>query len=120
MASDATAAGQARALLAAVGSPYIESVLDTAQLLLSELVTNVVRHTPCSSMTLSLHLAPGSIRAEVYDCDATRFPAMAPLRPTEPGGIGLRIVDQMATSWGAHETGHGKCVWFEIAAPSEN
>ena len=120
MASDATAAGQARALLASVGSPYIESVLDTAQLLLSELVTNVVRHTPCSSMTLSLHLSPGSIRAEVNDCDATRFPAMAPLRPSEPGGIGLRIVDQMASDWGAYETDHGKCVWFEITSATDN
>ncbi len=112
--ADATAPKHARAILAALDAEVDAEAIELAQLLLSELATNVVRHTACDSMRITVRADDSRLRVEVTDCDASHTPRVAPLDPTVPGGAGLRIVDRMATRWGATELAHGKCVWFEL------
>lgn len=88
--------------------------LERAELLVSELASNVVRHTTSAEMIVAITVAGGVLRVEVNDSDSERFPYLAPFRPTEPGGMGMLLVDRMASSWGTHETRGGKCVWFEL------
>lgn len=85
----------------------------TAELLVSELVTNVVRHARSTS-TLTLTLAPGRLRVAVTDAS----PQPAVVRPPIPeellSGWGLAIVERLAERWGYEARAAGKTVWFEL------
>ena len=85
-----------------------------AVLLVSELVTNAMRHGG-EPIRLVADITPSGIRVEVYDGNSDAFPAIRDIRPDAPGGRGLRLVDALADRWGTTEVaGSGKCVWFEI------
>jgi len=100
-------------------------VADTAVLLLSEVVTNAVRHSPGpAEVEVALSETPG-LRICVHDRGGDRpLPGNRPLpggRQEVPlaseGGRGLFLLDALARSWGSrHEPGNGKQVWFELGA----
>jgi anti-sigma regulatory factor (Ser/Thr protein kinase) len=88
-------------------------------LLVSELVTNAVRHTRDSS-TLTLAVAGGVIEVGVTDSGSFRrvIPAQRTvLTPASSltaaeSGRGLLIVEALSDSWGVTPAGKGKQVWF--------
>ena len=82
-------------------------------LLVSELVTNAMRHGG-APIRLVADVTSSGLRVEVYDGNSDAFPAVRDIRPDAPGGRGLRLVDALADRWGTTEAGSGKCVWFEI------
>jgi len=82
-------------------------------LLVSELVTNAMRHGG-APIRLVADTTPSGVRVEVYDGNGDAFPAIRDLRPDAPGGRGLRLVDALADRWGTIGAGDGKCVWFEV------
>jgi len=86
---------------------------DDAILMISELVTNAVRHT---DELLSVHIAMygDTLRVDVTDdCPDLPFPPDPEHHAT--GGRGLRIVDDLADRWGITRIpADGKTVWFEI------
>lgn len=84
-----------------------------AILLVSELVTNAMRHGG-EPIRLVANITASGLRVEVYDGNVDAFPAIRDMRPDAPGGRGLRLVDALADRWGTNEAGDGKCVWFEI------
>jgi anti-sigma regulatory factor (Ser/Thr protein kinase) len=90
---------------------------DTARLLASELVTNVVMHTGCDP-TIGVASTCGRLLIEVRDDDAA-LPA-APGDPDAevgqaPGGRGLTLVALMADDWGVRQIdGDGKGIWFAL------
>ena len=93
-------------------------VVDTAELLVSEVVTNSVRHADGHerSGTIELRLAVDDhvLRIEVTDDD----PAMPMVRSPDaatPSGRGMLIVDRLADRWGCSRAGVGKVVWLELA-----
>jgi anti-sigma regulatory factor (Ser/Thr protein kinase) len=86
---------------------------EVAILLVSELVTNAMRHGG-APIRLIADLTPSGVRVEVYDGNCDAFPAVRDIAPDAPGGRGLRLVDALADRWGTLESGDGKCVWFEI------
>ena len=88
-------------------------VVETAELLTTELVTNTIVHVGCKSQ-LFIRAAGGSVRVEVTDPD-DHLPAMAPPDPEAPAGRGLLIVNGLASAWGAERTIGGKTVWFELS-----
>lgn len=81
-------------------------------LLLSELVTNVVRHVqPTTTFTIELVLSRLKLRVSVVDGSPT--PPM--LRDRGPhGGHGMWLVGTIADRWGSGKRGSGKQVWFEL------
>jgi len=82
---------------------------------ISELVTNVVRHTD-SAPTLLIRLDDHQVCVEVSDSSG-RIAAIRDQDPEEAGGWGLRIIDEIADRWGATYRSNGdKIVWFAIAA----
>lgn len=91
-----------------------ESDRGALRLLVSELVTNSVRHVVGSEqpVKLAVRIAGGKVRVEVHDGGA----GFEPGRP-EPrgaaGGFGLFLVERMASRWGV-ETRDGTRVWFEL------
>ncbi|WP_460605099.1 ATP-binding protein [Jatrophihabitans fulvus] len=91
-------------------------VVADAELLVSELVTNAVRHG-LPAITVRLRLDPPRLGVQVSD----RGPSLPPTRPLDPGenapgGRGLLIVDRVSSQWGVlpHESEPGKTVWFEL------
>ena len=88
--------------------------LDSAELLVSEVVTNAVIHGR-SDVRLRLLVSACSVRVEVAD-DNSRHPAAQPREDDALDGRGLTIVDMVASAWGVVDDGVGKTVWFEIAA----
>lgn len=115
--------GRARSLLAEQARDWKvpDDVAGTAVLLLSELMTNAVRHgrVPVGREVEARCVLDGSVfRVEVADAsDALPCPREA--GPDDESGRGLALVELLADGWGADARpyGIGKAVWFELALP---
>jgi anti-sigma regulatory factor (Ser/Thr protein kinase) len=84
-----------------------------AELLASEVVTNVVQHVG-EPMTVRVLRRPDVIRVEVDDASPDP-PALYPADPTDEHHRGMVIVDTLTRDWGAvSHPGNGKTVWFEL------
>ncbi|WP_377272686.1 SpoIIE family protein phosphatase [Peterkaempfera sp. SMS 1(5)a] len=111
------AVGQARSL---TGDKLTEWGLDeleyTAQLLVSELVTNAVRYgNPPIRLRLILDRR---LICEVSDGSSTS-PHVRRALKTDEGGRGLFLVTQLAELWGTRYDARGKAVWAELPLPAE-
>jgi anti-sigma regulatory factor (Ser/Thr protein kinase) len=85
----------------------------TLRLLVSELVTNAVRHGGCDE-PVEIHAAWNSeVRIEVVDHGTGFSPASRAGELDEPGGFGLFLVGRLADRWGV-ETDSGTRVWFVL------
>jgi anti-sigma regulatory factor (Ser/Thr protein kinase) len=111
-----TAAASARNALRALDGRVDEELLADVRLLVSELVTNSVRHSnirarDCVSMEVEV-IGPG-LRVEVADPGKGFEPRPRDDDRSRPGGWGLYLVEQLADRWGV-EGGDETRVWFEI------
>jgi anti-sigma regulatory factor (Ser/Thr protein kinase) len=95
-----------------------ESFCDDALLLVSELVTNVVRHvsgqlalTVEVALTVEAALAEPGLRIAVIDSSPV---LPAPVLHGPQGGHGIRLVAALADRWGSELHAGGKRVWFEL------
>lgn len=98
----------------------VPALVDTAELLATELVTNALQHSGGGAV-LTATLSPGPeyrLRIEVQDSLARRPRPRPPEAPGEYGtsGRGLLLVQALADSWGAQVRDSGKVVWFELTA----
>jgi anti-sigma regulatory factor (Ser/Thr protein kinase) len=111
--SDAPARAR-RALSSLNGS--LAGLAEPVRLLVSELVTNSVKHAgagPQDLIDLALTASADKVRVEVGDGGEGFEPRTS---RTEPGGFGLMLVDKLADRWGI-ERSPRPCVWFEIDRP---
>ncbi|MGW3094712.1 SpoIIE family protein phosphatase [Streptomyces sp. NPDC001102] len=83
-----------------------------AELLVSELVTNAVRHSHGSPVLLRL-VRGDTLLCEVDD-DDHELPTLLSADPYDDFGRGLRVVSTLAREWGTSRTTTGKTVWFEL------
>src|SRR5689334_8323734 len=88
-----------------------DDLVATAELLTSELVSNVVRHA-VSTVGLELAYEDATLRVEVRD-GSSIVPALRDM-PGEDGGFGLRLIDALVRDWGVTATDDGKAVWFTV------
>ncbi|POX57257.1 protein phosphatase [Streptomyces sp. Ru71] len=84
------------------------------ELIVSELVTNAIRHAE-TPIRLRL-LRDTRLTCEVTDGSSTA-PRLRHARSTDEGGRGLFLVAQLAHRWGARYTSHGKIIWAEQEIP---
>ena len=89
---------------------------DNLRLLVTELVTNGVRHgSERGPVEVAVTLTEDVVRVEVTDSGRGFSPPDAPMpRDDGSGGWGLQLVDRVASSWGV-KVGDCTCVWFELA-----
>jgi anti-sigma regulatory factor (Ser/Thr protein kinase) len=83
--------------------------------LVSELVTNAVRHAGADeheTVIVHLAIAPDVLRVEVCDQGPGFEPPAVPRRRSSGGGNGLVLLARMSSDWGV-ASGDGTCVWFE-------
>lgn len=99
-------------------TPHHDAMITDAQLLVSELVTNCLRHAHLSRdqpLRLTASLRPATLRLEVRDdgTEGTVAPRQAQLHDGA-GGFGLGLVARLSTAWGVQRDGHGTTVWLEL------
>ncbi|WP_405862439.1 PAS domain-containing SpoIIE family protein phosphatase/ATP-binding protein [Streptomyces sp. NBC_00090] len=92
----------------------LEPLIDTVELLVSELVTNALRYGE-GEIRLRL-LRDRTLVCEVWDAGLVQ-PRRRRARDTDEGGRGLQLVGLLSSSWGSRRTPRGKTVWFELALP---
>ena len=110
------AAAWARNALFAVEPRVEDDLMADVRLLVSELVTNSVRHSgtrPPDSVGLDVAVESGTIRVEVRDAGTGFEPRPREDDRTRPGGWGLYLVDRLADRWGVARNTFTS-VWFEI------
>jgi len=89
-------------------------VVELAELLVSELVTNAVDHAG-TPVEIECRSTEAGLRVSVSD-GSSRLPAARRPDPWAERGRGLMLVDTLASRWGAEASpGSGKAVWFELA-----
>jgi anti-sigma regulatory factor (Ser/Thr protein kinase) len=113
LAPDPHAPAVARASVREVCDPVAPHLVDDAALLVSELVTNAVRHGE-APVTLLVDCDPAGITVVVQDAGQT-LPAIRRTSRRIEGGRGLQLVSRIAADWGVRPTARGKQVWFRLA-----
>ncbi|GAB1331870.1 SpoIIE family protein phosphatase [Streptomyces sennicomposti] len=88
-------------------------VVDTAELLTSELVTNAVLHAR-TEVEVRVWSHEGQVRVRVGDSRPDRPLVPREARPYAATGRGLAVVEELASSHGAHVGEGRKTVWFEL------
>jgi anti-sigma regulatory factor (Ser/Thr protein kinase) len=117
LATDRRTPSDARHALTAVRPKLGESRYRVCELLVSELVTNVVRHSAedssAAASDMRVRVYADRVRVEVRD-EGPGFTAAGSETERDPGsGWGLFLVDELADEWGI-ESGVQNCVWFEL------
>ena len=105
---------EARArVLDAVGPALADGQEETLRLLVSEVVTNAVRHG-ARDEPVEIHLRWNSeVRVDVVDHGGGFTPGPRAGSFDEPGGFGLFLVGRLADRWGV-ETNASTRVWFVL------
>ncbi len=105
------------AIACALNDRLEDQPLADVQLIVSELVTNSVRHaglTHDHAITIDVLVLRDRVRVTVVDpgSPALRVPER---ELSEPGGLGLRLVERLSNSWGIAKDGSGLTrVWAEL------
>ncbi len=116
LGSQPAAVAEARAVVTATlaewGLPELEF---TAELVVSELVTNAIRYgRPPVRLRL---IRDDALICEVADSSATA-PHLRRARTYDEGGRGLFIVAQLTRRWGSRQTPAGKTIWADLPLPA--
>ncbi|MFF0754607.1 ATP-binding protein [Streptomyces sp. NPDC004267] len=111
-----TAPGEARHGVAfALKTWGLEQLADTAEVLVSELVTNAVVHTDSRLVGVVVtRIAENTVRIMVLDTD--RAETFVPACPSgdEESGRGLFLVAALADRWDIERVVTGKRIWCEL------
>ncbi len=94
-----------------------EDARSTAELLVSELVTNAVKYGR-PPLWLLIEMRPGLIHASVSDT-SNALPQRRTVAPDAEGGRGLLVLDALAGSWGTVVADSGKYLWFDLPIAAE-
>ena len=115
---DPNSSAQARLLACEWASGLDHDLVFALELVVSELVTNAIRHG-VAPITMTLSDTDEGIRVEVHDHGYGRpTPRVASARA--PGGRGLRLISRLSSSWGIDSTPPvgGKSVWALVPVPA--
>jgi anti-sigma regulatory factor (Ser/Thr protein kinase) len=113
--SNEDAPGHARAALARLDAQTDEDVLERAVLLMSELVTNSVKHADTAEIRVDIWPTAGSITVVVTDDGPGFVPVVQPVAISDQdGGFGLPLLDTLSEGWGSGSEGEA-WVWFAVS-----
>ncbi|MFZ3551735.1 ATP-binding protein [Streptomyces sp. 4.24] len=97
----------------------LDHLVNDARLIVSELVTNALRHTHTGRVGVSVTRHSDRVRIVVTDTSRTT-PAPAVVDPDAEAGRGLQLIDELATGWGSERLPTGKRVWAELTTAGRN
>ena len=110
LGSGPEAAAEARRAIAKLRQDLDPPLMETMRLLVTELITNAVRHTDCDTVLLKVAIGRSAVLTEVCD-DGPGFDD----KPSDAAddGWGLFLVERLAEDWGVKTNGT-KRVWFRL------
>jgi anti-sigma regulatory factor (Ser/Thr protein kinase) len=114
------AAAEARHALDDVPTGLPDGRLRDMHLLISELVTNAIRHANLRTgdrIRLIVDLADDLLRVEVHDSGGGFMPREPEPNPERPSGWGLYLVSELSDRWGV-DSDVSTRVWFELDRPA--
>ena len=115
LGSGPEAAAKARRAISKLRSDLDPPLMETLRLLVTELVTNSVRHTDGDSLTLKVAIGKSAVLTEVCRRRARASTRSCVGRAGDDDtGWGLFLVERLADSWGVRHDGPSKRVWFEL------
>jgi anti-sigma regulatory factor (Ser/Thr protein kinase) len=94
----------------------LSDLVPTAELLVSELVSNALRHAS-GPLRLTLEWV-SDVRCLVSD-GTSESPRLTDAGPEDENGRGLALVDMLAARWGCEYGPVGKSVWFELCGDAD-
>ncbi len=113
----AESVAQARRSVDGLRGVLREELLEDLRLLVSELVTNSVRHAGLATsdrVELRIVVGPKTVRTEIADPGPGFLPPPSDPVAGAPSGWGLFLVERLADRWGVdRRDGHTR-VWFEL------
>ena len=110
-------AATARQAVGELSESLPEEVLGDVRLLVSELVTNALRHAGLSDderIALEVGVTDRAVRVEVTDHGRGFDPTVVPSDPESAEGWGLYLVATLSDRWGAESDADSTRVWFEL------
>ncbi len=114
LSSGPEAAAEARRAMATLRADLDPPLMETLRLLVTELVTNSVRHTDAPAITLRVAIGKTAVLTEVTDDGPGFDPDCVDNAGTGDCGWGLFLVQRLAHAWGVKEDHGSKRVWFEL------
>jgi anti-sigma regulatory factor (Ser/Thr protein kinase) len=117
LASSIDAADEARRAIDGVGGELPAARMRDVRLLVSELVTNAVRHAGIvagAPIRMLIDTGDGCLRVEIADGGSGFEPGPPEPDPARASGWGLYLVEQLADRWGVEPADPGTLIWFEI------
>lgn len=94
----------------------LHELVDTAQLCVSELVSNIVTHVGIGTPgSLGISMNGTHLRIEVRDPDTRALPTLVAAEVDAEGGRGMALVDALADRWGVRLHEGRKVTWCELA-----
>jgi anti-sigma regulatory factor (Ser/Thr protein kinase) len=114
LVADEYAPGRARHTVRALTEGYDPECRQTAELLVTEAVTNAVTHADGHAVEVSFWIREGILDVLVIDGGEGFVAQPRVERSQERGGRGLPLIDTLVLSWGSSPDSPG-AVWFEIA-----
>ncbi|WP_327189483.1 ATP-binding protein [Streptomyces xinghaiensis] len=108
--------GLRRVMRLHLGMWGLPELVDVAQLCVSELVTNVIRHVGIGTPTgLTVSMRDTNLRLAVHDPDSRSLPVQRPADTEAESGRGLSLIAALAEAWGVEPGPSGKTTWCELA-----
>jgi anti-sigma regulatory factor (Ser/Thr protein kinase) len=108
------AAARARRALTKLRADIDPPLMETLRLLVTELVSNSVRHARAETVVLKVLVARTVVLTEVSDEGPGFDPAHTGTPGTDDAGWGLFLVERLADRWGVHQGSDATKVWFEL------
>lgn len=117
--ADPLSIGVARALVRSLAPRLSPDRLRRAELVVSEVVTNAVRHSApdaTADIPIRLELVVGrdGVEGRVHDRGEPFTPGARPSGPDEPGGFGLFVVSRLTRDWSLTHDGTGNVLTFVV------
>jgi anti-sigma regulatory factor (Ser/Thr protein kinase) len=108
------AAATARRAISKLRADLDPPLIETLRLLVTELITNSVRHTAADAVMLRVAIGRAAVLTEVSDTGPGFDPHCVEHSGDDDTGWGLFLVQRLADKWGVRHDGPSKRVWFEL------
>jgi len=108
------AASRARRALSGLRADIDPPLIETLRLLVTELISNSVRHAGSETVVLRVLVGRSAVLTEVTDEGPGFDPADTGTPGTEDSGWGLFLVERLAHRWGVNQGQDATKVWFEL------
>jgi anti-sigma regulatory factor (Ser/Thr protein kinase) len=108
------AAAKARRGLSRLRADIDPPLMETLRLLVTELVSNAVKHAAARTVTLNVIVGRAAVLTEVTDEGPGFDPAQTGTPRANHSGWGLFLVERLAERWGVSRNGSSTSVWFEL------